>query len=170
MNRKPLRETLAENSKAMEQLAKLSGRETPQGYKALTSHELKPKRERAAPKPTGVPLEADVSKAVSQYLAMHPKVKFAVRQNSGAATMTGKGGAQIPIWFYRFAARKGVEMRITDYWGLMTDGRMFAIEVKRPGWSKPTDQREREQANFIEVVGLGGFVTCVDDVERILTC
>lgn len=168
MRKKPLRETIAENAKAMEAYAKMFDRPTPESYTSLTMH-VKPKR--AASVHSGkvaVPLEADVSKAVSQYLAVHPKVKFAVRQNSGAAMMTGKGGAQIPIWFYKFAARKGVEMRITDYWGILTDGRCFALEVKRPGWTKPTDQREREQANFIEVVGLGGFVTCVEDVERIL--
>lgn len=174
MRKKPLRETIAENAKAMEAYAKMFDRHTP--YTALTMHEnMKPKRAVSVPsgkvatKPD-IPLEADISKAVSQYLAVHPKVKFAVRQNSGAATMTGKGGAQIPVWFYRFAARKGVEMRITDYWGLTNESpsRMFALEIKRPGWTKPTDQREREQANFIEVVGLGGFVTCVEDVKRIL--
>lgn len=168
MKRKSLRETIAENNKSMDMYAALSGKPTPESYTALTMHQ-KPKR--AASVPSGkvaVPLEADVSKAVSQYLSVHPKVKFAVRQNSGAAMMTGKGGAQIPIWFYRFAARKGVEMRITDFWGLLTDGRCFALEIKRPGWTKPTDQREREQANFIEVVGLGGFVTCVEDVEKII--
>lgn len=172
IKRKSLRETMADNAKAMEQYAKLSGKPTPESYTALTMH-VKPKVVRAAPVPSSkppVPLEADVSKAVSQYLAAHPKVKFAVRQNSGAAMMTGKGGAQMPIFFYKFAARKGIEMRITDYWGLTNESpsRMFAIEVKRPGWTKPIDQREREQANFIEVVGLGGFVTCVEDVERLL--
>lgn len=170
MVKKTLRETLTENAKALEDTLKMYGKEPPAGYNSLlVAMENKPKR--AASVPSGkvaVPLEADISKAVSQYLAVHPKVKFSVRQNSGAAMMTGKGGAQIPVWFYRFSARKGVEMRITDYWGMLTDGRMFAIEVKRQGWTKPTDQREREQANFIEVVGLGGFVTCIEDVERIL--
>lgn len=168
MKRKPLRDTISDNQRTMEMYAKLSGKVTPDGYKELTAHLVKQKRERAAPKQSEIPLEADVSKAVAQYLAAHPKVKFAIRQNSGAARIGELNNR--PIWFYRWVKRKGVEMRITDFWGLLIDGRMFAIEVKRPGWKKPTDQREREQANFIEVVGFGGFVTCIEDVERILKC
>lgn len=38
MRRKSLRETLAENQRAMDELAKLSGKPTPEGYKELTSH------------------------------------------------------------------------------------------------------------------------------------
>ena len=168
MKRKSLRDTIADNAKAMDAYAALSGKPTPQGYKELTAHIIKPKVARAAPKPSGVPLEADVSKAIAQLLAAHPNVKFAVRQNSGAAYLPGKNGASVPVWFWKFAKRGSMEMRITDYWGMMQDGRMFAIEVKRPGWTKPKDQREREQANFIEAVGLGGFVTCVEDAQRIL--
>lgn len=182
MIRKSLRETLADNQRAMENLAKITGKPMPEGYKEMTSHLIKPKVEKRPSlygniKPAAkldkppVPLESEISKSIAQYLAAHTKVKFAVRQNSGAARIGELDSRPILdsrlIWFYKFAARKGVDMRITDYWGMLTDGRMFAIEVKRPGWKKPTDKREREQANFIEVVGLGGFVTCVEDVERL---
>ena len=168
MKRKPLRETMAENAKVMDMYAKLSGHPTPASYTALTMHGRPQKAPRAVPKPSGIPLEADVSKAVAQLLAVHPNVKFAVRQNSGAAYLPGKNGASVPVWFWKFVKRSGIEMRVTDYWGMLQDGRMVSIEVKRPGWKKPTDQREREQANFIGAVGFGGFVTCVEDAEKLL--
>jgi hypothetical protein len=155
---------MADNQKAMENLSKISGKPMPEFYTALTMHNAPQKAPRKPSTPSGIPLEADVSKAVAQYLAAHPNVKFAVRQNSGSAMMdSGR-----PIWFYRWAARGGKDMRITDFWGMLHDGRMFAIECKRPGWKRPTGQREREQANFIEAVGFGGFVTCVEDIVKLL--
>ncbi len=48
------------------------------------------------------------------------------------------------------------------------NARMFAIECKRRNWTKPTDQREHEQAAFLQMVrdagGVGIFATCAEDV------
>jgi hypothetical protein len=152
-----LRDTLEANQKALEGLCRLAGKEPPPRQTILG-----PKR--ASPKPTGEPLESDVIRAVSDVLAKHPKVLFAVRQNSGMAS--NANGA--PIWFYRWCrARTG--LRISDFWGMTTDGRMFAFEAKRPGWTKPVGQREIEQRDFLLTVkyagGIGEFVT---DVQHVL--
>lgn len=45
-----------------------------------------------------------------------------------------------------------------------------AAEVKKPGWTKPTDDRERQQEQFILTVrrmgGIGFFITNPDDLEE----
>jgi hypothetical protein len=47
-------------------------------------------------------------------------------------------------------------------------GRFFAVEVKRPGWKAPTDDRERAQSAFLTNVralgGVGLFAQSVEDV------
>lgn len=51
-------------------------------------------------------------------------------------------------------------------------GQFAAIEVKRPGWTGPSDAREVAQANYIEWVrlrfGVAGFATCEEDLKQIL--
>lgn len=116
-------------------------------------------------------LEAAVLREVGELLAVHPLVLFAVRQNSGAAYLTGKGGADVPVWFYKFV-RSRTPLRISDYWGLLTDGRPFAVECKRRDWKTPSGQREIEQRDFLLTIrGAGGtacFATCADDVVKML--
>ena len=125
---------------------------------------------RHKPQPSGKPLEADVVRACTELLAVHPKVLFAVRQNSGAASYEAKSGRYAPVWFYKVVTRQPVT--ITDFWGILRDGRMLAIEAKRPGFREPRNERELRQWAFITLIrhcgGVGGFVTSVDDLERIL--
>lgn len=134
-------------------------------------HKVRPKRERAPNRAAGKPLENDVNAAVADVLAAHPMVLFAVRQNSGALPYQAASGKVIPVWFYRWV-KKPARMRIVDHWGLLTDGRMVALESKRPGWKGPTDQREFEQLEFINNVkaagGIGGFVTCAEEALALL--
>jgi hypothetical protein len=65
-------------------------------------------------------------------------------------------------------------MLITDKMVGRTVGVFTAIEVKHEGWTHPTNDRERAQAEFIRIVvekgGLGGFAASVDDLWRILSC
>ena len=69
--------------------------------------------------------------------------------------------------------RSPVQMRMPDFWGLY-HGKFgvlpFAIECKRRNWTKPTDQREHEQAAFLQMVrdacGVGLFATCAEDVIK----
>jgi len=122
-----------------------------------------------------VPLEADVVRAIGELLAVHPRVLFAVRQNSGAASYEAASGKWAPIWFYRVLTSQPVT--ITDFWGLLRpvgDGPAipFCLEAKREGWSKPRDSREQKQALFISLIqncgGVSGFVRNVDEAKAIL--
>lgn len=58
----------------------------------------------------------------------------------------------------------------SDLIGLVKpSGRFIALEVKLPGWKKPRNAHEREQAEFIEMInsagGFGGFVTSVEEAN-----
>jgi hypothetical protein len=137
-------------------------------------NEIKPKRERASNgngASTGA-LEKDVLHAVGQFLAAHPRVLLAVRQNSGAAHYESNGKA-VPIWFYKLVKNAGEhDITLTDYWGFLRDGRPFAIECKRESWRSVSGEREKKQQAFIHLVeaigGRGGFVRNVNDAEVIL--
>ena len=123
---------------------------------------IKPKRVRGARRD----LEGPVVKAISQLLAVHPRVLWAARFNSGAA------GEFSHIWFHKFL-RMPEPMRMPDFFGLLIyRGVPFAIEAKAPGWTKPTDQREREQAAFLKMIrdcgGRAGFATSVEEAQRII--
>lgn len=163
MPKKPLRETLRENQRGLDYYAKMYG-------KPQTVHiGAKPKRE-IVNHSDKHELEASVITDISKLLAHHPNCLFACRSNSGAAYMTGRDGKDMPVTFNRII-RSPVEMRISDFWGLHKDNfgmRLFAIEAKRRSWTKPTDQREHEQAAFLQMVrdsgGIGIFATCVEDV------
>lgn len=160
MPKKPLRDTLRENQRGLDAWAKMYG-------KPQTVHiGVKPKRE-IVNRSDKNELEASVIAEISKYLASYPNVLFACRSNSGAAYMLGRDGKEMPVQFNRII-RSPVQMRLSDFWGFMRDGRPFAIECKRRNWTKPTDQREHEQAAFLQMVrdagGIGMFATCVEDV------
>lgn len=69
--------------------------------------------------------------------------------------LPAKGGKLRPVKFNDLDG-------CSDILGQMKDGRLLAVEVKRPGWSGPTDAREHAQAAFLEKVrrfgGVAGFV------------
>ena len=160
MPKKPLRETYRENQGALDYYAKLYG-------KPQTVHiPVKPKRE-IKNHSDAHELEASVVSEISSVLAHHKNVLFACRANSGAAYMTGRDGKEMPVTFNRII-RSPVQMRISDFWGILRDGKPYAIEAKRRNWTKPTDQREHEQAAFLQMVcdagGIGIFATCAEDV------
>lgn len=111
MKRKSLRETIAENNKAMDMYAKLSGKETPESYTVLAMHQ-KPKR--AASVPSGkvaVPLEHEEQKNFVKWFRMqYPKVRIfavpnaAARSHNAASYMRAEGlsaGCQ-DIWIPEF--------------------------------------------------------------------
>lgn len=162
--KKSLRDTLRENQRGLDHYALLYG-------KQQTQHiAVKPKRE-IVNHTDASELEASVISEVSSLLANHPAVLFAVRQNSGAAFLKGRDGKDMPVWFYR-CITSPEKMRISDFWGILRDGRMFAFECKRRNWTHPTDQRETEQESFLDMVadsgGIGRFVTCAEDVLEAL--
>ena len=114
--------------------------------------------------------EAPVIQAVAQLLARHPKVLFAVRQNGGAFTYEKADGRSAPVWFYKIITTQ--DCTISDFWGILRDGRLFAIEAKRPSWKKPSNEREYRQWAFVKMVqnlgGVGGFVRSADEAAEIL--
>jgi len=129
-----------------------------------------PPRKRQARTPSDE-LEGSVIKQVTELLNIHPLIAFAVRQNSGAAGRVDERGHVIPIWFYKII-RQRESFRLPDFWGLLTSGRMFALEAKRVGWKAPGDQREREQAaflNFLKSFGhIGEFVRSAEEAKTAL--
>ena len=163
--RPTLKDTVAANERALRGLCRAAGKPIPPGFEERAVEAKKP---RAAPTPTDpTQLEAAVSREIAEVLAIHPKVLFAVRQNSGMSEF-----GENKVWFYRWARRRGVEMTLTDYWGCLTDGRMFAIEAKRRSWTRVSDKREEMQQAFINVVisagGVGGFATSGEQALEIL--
>ncbi len=122
------------------------------------------------------PLEAEVLRAVSDLLAAHPRVLIAIRQNSGQASYEAKSGKWAPVAFYKWVKRPET-MTLPDYWGMLDEEythlrRMFFLEVKRPSWTKPTDDRERAQAAFLRLMRDSGhiaaFITDARQVEEML--
>lgn len=128
----------------------------------------------------GRPLEADVIRAVEALLAVHPRVLWALRMNSGAASYEAASGKFAPVYFHRWV--RGAGYRMADFMGAFGSRRpdngsyilagMLAIECKRPDWTKPTDQREREQDNFLQIVrnhgGIALFATSAEQVAEAL--
>ncbi len=172
--KKSLRDTLIENNRATEFYAAMAGKP------AVNLAPIKPKR------PTRIdahdidaihktetqhrPLEADVIAAVSDILKAHPRVLWAVRMNSGAASYEAASGRYAPVYFHRWI--RGSGYRMSDFLGATNDFRILALEAKKPGWTKPTDQREREQATFLECVvrngGRAGFVRNAQEALAII--
>lgn len=116
-------------------------------------YKLVAKEARAAARTVPRPLERDVLPAVLEALRCHPKVDWVERFNSGAFLVEDR---------YIKAAFAGC----SDIIGQMKDGRMLAVEVKRPG-GKPTDG----QKAFLARVGKNGVAFIargVDDVWKAL--
>ena len=110
------------------------------------------------------PKETDVLTVVRQALAFDKRVAWVGRFNSGLMWQE-TAGKRRPVRFHDVPG-------LSDLIGQMTDGRLLALEIKRPGWTKPTDERERQQAAFIELVlrhgGVAGFVRSVEDVKKLI--
>lgn len=166
--RKSLRDTYRENNAADKFYASMFGKE-PVAQTAVSPKRVIVNRSDASE------LEASVQKEVAEVLALHSQVVMCVRQNTGAASMVGKGGEVYPVWFYRWI-KNPAEMTITDFWGFMRAGPAFvpfAIECKRRDW-KPNfnNDRENKQRSFIEFIqrigGRGGFCTSAEHAVEIL--
>lgn len=161
--RKSLRDIYAETNKADAFYAAMHG-VAPQNQAVIRAP-----RKRAAPGADGMPLEADIQKSILGFLQLCPKVAFVMRVNSGTFVERGSDGKQRYIQANRLLKIKG---RVVDVVGQLVDGRFFAVEVKRPGWTHPRNEREEDQEKFINAVnengGIGLFATSVDDVMEAL--
>ena len=114
-----------------------------------------------------VPLEKEVIAGVAALLNVHPRILWCIRINSGSSAYTNAVGKDIPLWFFRWIKRPD-KSRMSDFLGATVDCRIIAVECKRPGWTKPADQREEEQAAFLKIVrdagGIGIFATNAQQV------
>lgn len=157
-----LRETLARNN-AADRFYAASFNKEPMAQSAIAAKRAYTKRSDRN--------ESDVLREIGALLATHPRVLWALRVNSGAASYMTQGGRQVPIWFTRWM-RSPDKMRVVDILGATTDARILAIEAKPPTWKSPRDDREHEQAAFLDIVrrngGIGIFATDVDDVSNAL--
>jgi hypothetical protein len=104
------------------------------------------------------PLERDIQKAIIEALRLHPRVIKVTRFNSGGSMHRGADGRDRLVLFS--------SEPVPDLFVLLRGG--FAwLEVKRPGWSRPTDLREERQAAFLAAVreagGIGQFVRSIDE-------
>ena len=107
------------------------------------------------------PLERDIQRAIIEALRLHPRVIKVTRFNSGGSMHRGSDGRDRLVLFS--------SEPVPDLFVLLRDSKAgFAwLEVKRPGWSRPTDLREERQAAFLAAVreagGIGQFVRSVDE-------
>ena len=99
------------------------------------------------------PTEAQVQASILIYLKFHRRVVWAARFNSGAMIEDPEDGSSNRRYI-RFNTLEGCP----DILGMLDDGRLIAIEVKRPSWKKPTCKREKDQEAFIALCREHGAV------------
>ena len=162
MKRRPsLRETIAKNQASMDLYAALSGK--PRVELTMPPEPVKraPRAKPAERRGT----EADVMKAVHAYLRVHPRVAWFMRINSGAVSDGDRHVVFYRLWMRGLGVRsKGM----SDYLGMLDDGRLFLLECKRPGLRKAT----QEQQELLEWCrwhgGRAAVVQSVEDVAEVL--
>lgn len=159
-------ETKRQIQTALGHLAAASGMPTPAEQLRIAT--AKPKQSRAKPGADGRRLEADVQRDIIKYLLQHPDVVMVERINSGAVY----GPDSNFIRFHHLMLPKEfrrIKMRVADLSVTLTGTRRMVIEVKREGWTKPSDEREIEQANYLRYLrehgAIGIFATSTADVR-----
>ena len=109
------------------------------------------------------PTEAQVQASILKYLKFHHRVIWSARFNSGAAFEESEDGSSNRRYI-RFNTLAGCP----DILGMLDDGRLIAIEVKRPSWRKPTCDREKTQEAFLDLCREHGaialFARRIEDV------
>lgn len=87
------------------------------------------------------------------------------RNNSGA--MTDERGRMVRFGLGNMSKRLSDKWKSSDLIGIGPGGRFVAVECKAPGWTRPTNDRERAQAAFLGNVealgGIGLFATSIAD-------
>lgn len=109
-------------------------------------------------------------KALREYFSKNKSVApWVERRNSGGMPGSYKRKDGITrtsfTWFQETWAGDG---KVLDLEGMTWDGRVWGIEVKPGDWTKPTDERERQQAKRINLINsCGGHAMFLTSAEQI---
>ena len=93
------------------------------------------------------------------------------RNNSGVLPNPTTG---VPVRFGlgNDSPRLNSVLKSSDLIGWTATGRIVSIECKPPGWRGPSNDRERAQAAWIQLVrdcgGIAGFVSSVEQLRELL--
>lgn len=108
------------------------------------------------------PLERDIQRLILEALRLHQNVARIERTNTGAGRFLGKDGKAGRFVRYGFQGQ-------ADLTGVAKDGRVIAIEVKRP---RTRNDLRPAQRLFLEQVrsagGYAGVATCVEEAFAIV--
>jgi len=139
-----------------------AGMQPPLIDQALLGASPQPKRRRPGTvKRPSIP-ERDIQKMILDALSMHPAVARIERINVMAGRLIGKDGK--PSRFMRSCRRGRVDLD-----GFTRDGRVIAIEVKRP---ETRTNLTIEQTDYLDAVraagGVAGVATSVEEAVAIV--
>ena len=157
--RETLRDTIARNQQSMDLYAALSDRPRV----VLTAPP--PPKPRKPREPSTQGTEADVMRAVFDLLRAHRRVAWFMRLNSGAVS---DGDRYTTFYRLYLPGRPGISKGASDYLGQLTDGRLFLVEVKRPGVTRGTIEQEMLIGACQAQGGVAGVCQSVDDVLALL--
>lgn len=79
----------------------------------------------------------------------------------------------VPVFFGLANDAKGTNKRLksSDIIGVMPGGRVISVECKHEGWTYKATVREKAQKRWVDLIlrmgGLAGFVSCMEDLERV---
>ena len=131
-------------------------------FDATVSEKEQPKRRRPGSVKKPSVLERDILRQIIEGLALHPLVARIERINVMAGRLYGKDGK--PSRFMR-SCRKG---RV-DLDGFTVDGRVIAIEVKRPSTRNDLSNEQRDYLDQVRRAGgLSGVATCYEEAAAIV--
>jgi hypothetical protein len=108
------------------------------------------------------PLEKDIQRVILSALRLHPKVARIERTNTGAGKFQGKNGKAGRFIRFGFPGQP-------DLTGIANDGRVIAIEIKRPSTRHNVSTEQRAYLDQVSAAGgYAGVATCVEEAFAIL--
>ena len=157
--RETLRDTIARNQQSMDLYAALSDRPR------IVLTAPPPPKPRKPREPSTRATEGDAMRAIFDLLRRHRRVAWFMRLNSGAVS---DGDRYTTFYRLYLPGRPGISKGASDYLGQLTDGRLFLVEVKRPGVTRGTVEQEMLIGACQAQGGVAGVCQSVDDVLRLL--
>lgn len=121
-----------------------------------------PKRRRPGTIKSPLIPESDIQRQILEGLRLHPLVARIERINVMAGRLYGKDGR--PSRFMRSCAKGRVDLD-----GFTTDGKVVAIEVKRPSTRNSVTAEQRHYLDQVKAAGgLAGVATSVEEAFAIV--